>query len=176
MAHLETQATRENPHARKQAKSELARRLYELGSYDEKEMRALLSFLDWMMRLPNKLEEEYWQDIQSYERSYRMPYVMSIERISEERGMQRGIQIGEERGIQIGEERGIQIGEVKGMVEGIALVLELKFGEEGLSLLPEIRQLHDLSLLKKLYDALRTAHTLDDVRQVYASHIHTSAE
>ncbi len=197
MAHLESQATRGDGDARKRTKLRLARRMYDLG-YSRDDLIDLMRFLDWVMELPKKLEVEYWKDIQAYEEEKQMPYLMSIERISEQRGKKvgkkEGIQIGKKEGIQIGEQRGkeigIQIGEQRGKeegiqigeqrgeqrgkeiaLEGIALALELKFGEDGLALLPEIRQVQDLSVIEALYTALRTAHTLDEVRQVYVPHI-----
>ena len=40
---------------------------------------------------------------------------------AEERGVERGVAIGEERGIAIGEERGVAIGEERGVERGVAI-------------------------------------------------------
>ncbi len=46
--------------------------------------------LDWMMRLPDGLEQKLWQDIEQIEGETRMRYVTSVERLATERGMQQG--------------------------------------------------------------------------------------
>ncbi len=81
-----------------------------------------------------------------------MPYISSVERI----------------GIKKGLEKGLEQGLTKGLLIGIELVLELKFGAAGLELLPEIRALTDPQVVEAIYSTLRTASTVDEVRQVYA--------
>ena len=69
-----------------------------------------------------------------------MPYVTSIERL------------------------GIR----KGQCEGIESLLRVRFGDEGLKLMPEIREIHEEETLRAILKALETAATLDDVRRVWA--------
>jgi len=57
----------------------------------------LLAVLDWMMRLPEGLEDKLWKDIEQIEAERKMPYVTSVERRATERGIQQGIQQGEEK-------------------------------------------------------------------------------
>ena len=59
----------------------------------------LFAVLDWMMRLPDGLEQKLWQDIEQIEGETRMRYVISVERLATERGIQQGMQ----QGIQQGE-------------------------------------------------------------------------
>ena len=80
------------------------------------------------------------------------------------------LQEGEKRGEQRGEKRGEKRGEQrlrKGLLSGIALGLELKFGHEGLQLLPDIRALESVDQLELIQEALATASTLEDLRQLY---------
>ncbi len=56
----------------------------------------------------------------------------------------------------------------KGLIEGIEVSLELKFGEEGLKLLPEIRQIQDHEALRKILRAIKTAASPDELRRVWA--------
>lgn len=72
-----------------------------------------------------------------------MPYATSIERMAEQRGIKLGL------------------------LEGIKMDLELKFGNEGLQLLPEISQIEDLEVLRAVYAALKRVNTLSELRSAY---------
>ena len=50
---------------------------------------------------------------------------------------------------------------------GIALALDLKFGAESQQVISEPGQITELTVIQAVYDAIKTAHTLDDLRQVY---------
>jgi predicted transposase YdaD len=80
----------------------------------------------------------------------------------EQRGIQQGIQEGEQRGIQQGEQRGLQ----RGILLSIETGLELKFGAEGLALLPEIAQISDMERLKAIQREVMTANTLEQLQQI----------
>jgi predicted transposase YdaD len=54
----------------------------------------------------------------------------------------------------------------QGIVSGIELGLELKFGSEGLQLLPEISQISDLERLKEIQRGLMTVNTLEELRRL----------
>jgi hypothetical protein len=45
--------------------------------------------------------------------------------------------------------------------------LELKFGAEGLRVLPEISKIEDVDVLKAIHEGLKTLGTLDELRKVY---------
>ena len=79
-------------------------------------------------------------------------------------GEQRGLEHGVERGLL----RGREEGEKRGLLDGIALALELRFGEHGLRLLPEIEERADMRTLRALMDAIKRATSPEDVRRVYA--------
>ncbi|MCX6032366.1 MAG: hypothetical protein NT169_24110 [Chloroflexi bacterium] len=55
----------------------------------------------------------------------------------------------------------------EGIVEGIELVLDVKFGTDGLRLLSEIRDIKDIKKLRAVQRALKVACTPDEVRRVY---------
>jgi hypothetical protein len=55
----------------------------------------------------------------------------------------------------------------QGLLRGIEVCLQLKFGDEGLKLMPELRELHDHVLLGKILHAIETAATPDDLRRVW---------
>jgi predicted transposase YdaD len=58
-------------------------------------------------------------------------------------------------------------GERRGLLSGIELGLELKFGTEGLQLMPSISQISDVNVLKEIQQGLRTMNTLDELRSIY---------
>ena len=131
---------------------ENTRRLYELN-YSRDEIINLFRFIDWVMRLPDAADRQFWEAIRAYEEAQRMPYITSVERI----GMEQGLEQGRAEGLR------------QGLLAAIELGLELKFGRDGLAILPEIQAVTELATIEALYDRLKGATTLDDVRQVYAT-------
>jgi hypothetical protein len=90
-AHLRTRQTRHDPEARYQAKRTLVRLLYRQG-WERQRILDLFAVLDWMMRLPDSLEQKLWQDIAAIEGESKMRYVTSVERLAIQRGVQQGEQ------------------------------------------------------------------------------------
>jgi hypothetical protein len=87
MAHLKTQETSKKLGERKAWKFSLIRRLYELG-LQEKDIRNLYRFIDWVMILPKALEAEFWEQFKQFEQERTMSYITTGERIGYERGKQ----------------------------------------------------------------------------------------
>lgn len=86
-----------------------------------------------------------------------MPYITSVERFGIERGLEQGLKQGREEGLR------------QGLLAAIELGLELKFGDDGLTLLPDIQQLTDLATIQAVYDQLKLAASPNDLRHVYTS-------
>ena len=103
-AHLKTQETRHAPQERYRAKLALAKSLYRRG-WARGDILELFRFIDWMLRLPEELEEQLWSEIQTFETVEHMPYVTSVERIGIRKGIQEGIQQGIQQGVQQGLEQ-----------------------------------------------------------------------
>jgi len=158
MAHLKALETQADAEQRKAAKWQLLRRLYEQG-YARVDILNLFRFIDWVLGLPEDLEEALWQEIAEYEEAQHMPYVTSVERI----GMRKGLAQGE----RIGEQRGEQRGERKGLFDGITLGLELKWGADGLYLLPEIGRIEDVHVLRAIHEGLKRVSTPEELRRIY---------
>lgn len=72
-----------------------------------------------------------------------------------------------EQGVQRGLQQGIAEGERKGYLAAIELGLELRFGAEGLRLMPEIAQVQDVAVLRAIAEAIKVQATLEQIRQVY---------
>jgi len=69
--------------------------------------------------------------------------------------------------LQEGEQKGEQRLR-KGLLSGIELGLKLRFGEAGLQLLPEIRNLEAVEQLEAIQAALAADSTLEELRQIYS--------
>ena len=109
-----------------------------------------------------------------------MTYITSVERIGIEEGykmgmqegLQKGVQEGLQKGLREGIQKGLQKGIQKGLQEGlreglwkaIELGLEMKFGVEGIRLMPLVKQVQDVATLQTLYERLRTAQSVDEIR------------
>ena len=68
--------------------------------------------------------------------------------------------------LQQGEQRGILLGRRQEILSGIEVALEIKFGNDGLQLLPNISQILDLERLKAIQGSLKRVSTLDELRQI----------
>ena len=146
MAHLKTLETRDDAPLRKQWKFTLTRRLYEQG-YQRQDVLNLYLFIDWLMQLPQGIEASFIKELEQYEREKQMPYVTTVERNAKERGRQEGL--------------------LEGALNAIELGLRLKFGQDGLQLLPEIAQISDLDLLQSIQSGLLEGKPLDELRAIY---------
>ena len=62
MAHLKTRDTHNDEESRKRWKLYIVRRLYE-RAYRREDVINLFHFIDWLMRLPEEMEESFWADM-----------------------------------------------------------------------------------------------------------------
>jgi predicted transposase YdaD len=75
--------------------------LYEKG-YDRQQILDLYRFIDWVMILPEAVEKEFWQELQTFEEERKVTYVTNAERFGFERGIQEGRQKGrQEEGLTL---------------------------------------------------------------------------
>jgi hypothetical protein len=135
LAQLKVLETRQDAAARRQWKVRLIKGLYERGLSAEA-VRQLFRLIDWMMQLPQELEDQFWEEIYRFEEEQRMPYVTSVERSALKRGMR----------------------------ELIALALESKFGAAGKRLVRKIEAVNDVEQLRALMRAIMSAETVDEIR------------
>jgi hypothetical protein len=146
MAHLKALETKDNQVQRKDWKFNLTRRLYEKG-YERQDILNLFRFVDWIIALPKDLETSFRQELEQYEQEKQMPYVTSIERMAKQEGVR------------------------EGLLSGIEVALEIKFGNEGLKLLPEITQIEDIEVLRTTFKSLKQVQTPDELLLIYQSNI-----
>ncbi len=144
MAHLQAQRTRQDPQGRLNGKIRLVRSLYDRG-YGRDEIIDLFRFIDWVITLPEELEEQFDQVLIEIEEERRVEYITSIER--------RGIR----KGIEQGMEQGIEQGSLRTARASLLQVLEVRFGSVPSSLREQIERSDDLPLLQAMHlEALGT--------------------
>ena len=65
-----------------------------------------------------------------------------------------------------GIEQGIQQGIQQGLLEGITALIEIKFGESGLKLLPELRKITNADRLREIKDAIGVALDVKEMEEM----------
>ena len=76
------------------------------------------------------------------------------------------VSILKEEGRQEGLQQGVQQGIQQGLLEGIEALLEIKFGERGLNLVPDIGKILDTDRLRRIKEAIKVSRELQDVENV----------
>jgi hypothetical protein len=138
LAHLKALETRQSPAERQAWKVRLVKGLYGRGM-DLEDVRRLFDFIDWAMELPESLEQLFEAEIDAFQREKRMPFINTFERA----------------------------GLREGLFEGIEVSLRLRFGAEGEKLMPELRQIRDHEVLRKVLQRIETAAGLEDLRRIW---------
>lgn len=90
LAHLAAQRTRADPEQRLLAKLAITRRLYDLG-YSGEQVRLAFGFVDWLLRLPDILREQFVEELRTFEEERQMGYITSIEELGIEKGRAAGL-------------------------------------------------------------------------------------
>jgi hypothetical protein len=137
-AQLKALETRQSPEERYTWKIRLVKGLYRRGM-DPEDVRHLFRFIDWVMELPKPLEELFKGENDAFQQEKHMPFMDIYERT----GMQ------------------------KGLLEGIEALLRVKFGAEGLELMPELREIRDHEIYRKVLKRTETATSPEEVRRVW---------
>ena len=129
MAHLQAQATRRDPTGRLQWKLRVVKGLYERG-YQREEIVEVFRLIDWLLVLPEELEQGFKDALIQYEEETQMPYITSIERLGIQQGIQQGI--------------------LQNAREDILDILETRFADVPQSIVEEINRIDDSTILKML--------------------------
>jgi len=151
MTHLKAQATYRDAQGRLHWKLKLVKMLYHRG-YRKEDILELFRFIDWLMVLPEDLEEGFAEAIRQYEEDIKMPYVTSVER----KGIQQGIQQGIQEGVQQG---------LHQMREAVIEILEARFEHVPRSIVTTIHRTGDLPTLRLLVKKAATAGSLKEFRE-----------
>jgi len=142
-ANLQAMQTRGDPASRKDGKLRLAKGLLQ-SHWSADDIRELLRLIDWLMALPEDLEDEFQTEFHEYEKESEVAYVTSFERSGIKKGLQQGLR--------------------KGLLIGIAGTLQAKFGDGGRRLMAKVRTL-ETGKLEKFARFLNSAAAIDEVRE-----------
>ncbi len=85
MAHLKATETGNDPEHRYRWKLYLIKRLYRMGC-GRRDVVLLFEFVDWIMSMPEELENGLWNEIQELERENKMEYITNVQRIGRREG------------------------------------------------------------------------------------------
>jgi hypothetical protein len=139
LAHLKARETHGDPANRHAWKLRLVRGLYERG-FSAKDVRELFRVIDWLMELPLLLRNVFWEDVEKIQEERRMPFITTPELVGHCRGLRRAIE----------------------------LLLKVRFGEEGLKLMPDILEIHEDEKLEAILTALGTTPSPDELRRLWS--------
>jgi hypothetical protein len=161
MTHLKCLETRKDPDSRLKWKLLLVKRLYQRG-YQKEDILELFRFIDWIMMLPEDIEQQFSDDIYRYEEDMKMPYVTSVER----QGIKKGQLMGMEVGIQQGVQQGIQQGTLRTFQESVMYALEARFETVPKSIRNKIKKINDMAVLKLLLKNAITAGSVKEFNKI----------
>ncbi|MEK7814133.1 MAG: hypothetical protein AAB296_10265 [Candidatus Desantisbacteria bacterium] len=114
------------------------------------EIRGLLEFIDWVLQLSDEEEKLIWEEVKGLEEVDKMPYVMSIERISRAEGLQQGLQQG-----------WLEEGKVM-----IVEALDERFGKIPQGISNAVNQIKDRDVLKFLLRQVIRCSSIEEFKQV----------
>jgi hypothetical protein len=117
--------------------------LYDRG-FSKPQIIHLFWVIDWVLRLPKVERRRFAEEIDAFEKERHMPVISPTEQMWQEDGLAKGI--------------------AQGMHAGIEALLDVRFGAEGLVLMPRVRQITDSSVLEQILTACRKASGLDAIR------------
>ena len=156
LAHIRMLETRRDIPGRLRWKVILSQGLYELG-YDQQQIEHLFRFIDWLMYLPEGINQQYYKVMTTYEETGRKRFVS----IFEEMGMKKGMEKGREEGMNKGREEGLR--------QGIYTAIETMFGSIPESLQSKVEDLHSADQLKNLLSTILKAQSLAQVEEAVNS-------
>jgi len=137
-AFLKTLETEGNVQERYSWKKKLLLSLYERGMQREMILK-IYKFIDWMMKLPKELNDELYKQVKAAKETPTMPYITTAERI----GME------------------------KGLAQGLAAMLEMKFGKPGQRLGQRAYQVEDIDTLQKLMAKVKRIKSLPSAKKMF---------
>lgn len=127
--------------------------------YNADEQAHLLRLMEWVLMLPEVLEQQVEKLVEEYKRERGTTFVSRLER----RAIQEGLEQGLERGLEQGLEQGLQQARTL-MVNSIIRILRHRFGDQAEFLRHELSGILSLDALDHLHAAALDAPSLEDFR------------
>ncbi len=137
-AYLKTLETEGNVQERYKWKKRFLLELYQRGMKRDVILK-VYKFVDWIMTLPKELNKEIHAAVKSIEEAQKMPYITTAE----------------------------QIGREEGLAQGLAAILEIKFGEAGQRLGERAFQIEDFERLKNIMAKLKSIKSLSEAQKLF---------
>ena len=81
-------------------------------------------------------------------------------------GLEKGLEQGLEKGLEQGLEKGLEQGRKEGLYEAILLVLEVKFGVDGIALTEKIRKIDSMQKLEMIKEAVKIAKDVKEIEKL----------
>jgi hypothetical protein len=103
------------------------------------DVRRLFDFIDWVLELPDPLDQLFREELAIFQQENQMPFLNTFQRAALQQGL----------------------------LEGIEVALDVKFGAEGLEMMPEIREIRDHDMLREILGKIKAAGSRDEVRRVW---------
>ncbi len=141
-AYLKTLESEGNVTERYRWKKQFLLRLYDLG-FGRETLYAIYRFIEWIMELPDELEDQLYYEIKEMEEEQKMTYITLAER------------------------KGIQKGKVEGLQQAILAVLEVKFGEAGLAYTNSVKNIDNLDVLENLLRKIEKTDNADQLNAIF---------
>jgi len=127
LAHRRTQQTQHDPGKRYAAKLHLTRLLFK-RRWKPRRIIVLFNAINWMMTLPEPLEQRFQRAILRLEKEHEMKLLNPLEQMFFDDGIKKGHEQGYKRGRQEGLEEGLEQGRAEGAAALLERVLEQRFG------------------------------------------------
>jgi hypothetical protein len=149
LAHIESMRTRGDDEERARVKLDLLVRLAK-RKLEGDEVRTWNRYLGWLLRLPPELETRIRAEAKA---------------LSKETEVEKTVDgMTWPNFISYPERLGIEKGKIEGLLAGLEALLDSKFQEAGLSLMPELRKIEDPERLAALLQVARTTASVEEVR------------
>lgn len=168
LAFRKAMETESDVELRFEARRQLTQLMIELG-YHEDEQAHIQRLMEWVLMLPEALEQQVQELIEEYKRERGTTFVSRMERRAIEQGLQQGLQEGFQQGLQQGFEQGLQraIDQVR---DALLQFVVRRFGSEAETLRADLAQIRNSATLLQLFSAVMEASSLDEFRtQVQAA-------
>jgi flagellar biosynthesis/type III secretory pathway protein FliH len=174
------------------SKINLVKALYRLG-YNKEEVRQLFNLIDWLIKLPEELDQTFITEIHKFEQELKMPYINSVERFKireatlqgklegrlegklegKQEGLLEGIKKGLQKGRRQGLEKGLQQGALQGQIAGtkksIRTILTTKFQFLPEAIIEQIEIIADPNQLDSLLIQAVQAGSLEELETLLAN-------